>query len=304
MRHRREKRRVKNCPAKYRFTCPLCDGVQKLDATYKCDSFGRWRWFIGCFSITCSDGSEYLAALADIVDAEPWQLLEDPLPWLKGLDSGGPSPLDPAPLPTHARIEGLTRALTADKRALNYVTRQRGLTRQTIYQHRLGFDGQAIVIPVIDRRNRVVNVRRRFFSPQADGPKITGLRGCAAQLYPPVESSRALLLCEGEFDALLARQHGLPAVTSTAGTSWSPSWDRYLPRRRVAVLYDAGAHSYQLACHRATGLAKAGATDAWAVDLRQAGLDGGEDLTDWFVTYRFSAKKLVRLIRSARQEAN
>jgi hypothetical protein len=80
MRHRREKQLTKNEPAKYRFTCPLCDGVQKLDATHKRDTFGRWRWFIGCFSINCPEGPEYLSALADIVGAQPWQILEDPLP--------------------------------------------------------------------------------------------------------------------------------------------------------------------------------------------------------------------------------
>ncbi len=302
MRHRREQQCPQNRMTKYRFTCPLCDGVQKLDATYRRDSFGRWRWFIGCFSINCANGSEYLSALADIVGAKPWQILEDPLPWLEGLDGGRPSPLDPAPPPTLARIEDWTRALMADQRALSYVTRQRGLAIQTIYQYRLGFDGQAIVIPVINHRHRVVNVRRRFLAPQTNGPKITGIRGHTARLYPNVKRGRALLLCEGEFDALLARQHGLPAVTSTAGTSWSSSWNRYVARRRVAVLYDAGAHSYQLACHRATKLAEAGAADAWAVDLRQAGLADGEDVTDWFVVYKFSAEKLLTLIRDTRME--
>lgn len=297
MRRRRKER-------KHRWTCPLCDGFQKLDATYKQDSYGRWRWFIACFSRSCPDGPEYLRALADVVGAKPSQLLDNPLPWLASLTDGGHPSRKPAPLPSLAQIRYWTQVLLADRRALRYVTQQRGLTKKAIREYRLGFDGQAIVIPVFDGRQRVVNIRRRFLSPQADGPKITGLRGRTAQLYPNVKRGHALLLCEGEFDALLARQHGLPAVTSTAGTSWSSSWNRHVARRRVAVLYDAGAHSYQLACHRATALAKAGAADAWAVDLRQGGLDGGEDLTDWFVTYHFSAEKLIRLIRSARREAN
>ena len=304
MRRQKERQRPQNKPTKYRFTCPFCGGVQKLDATYKRDSFGRWRWFIGCFSINCPEGLDYLSALAGIVDAQPWQILEDPLRWLEVLDSSRPSPLDPAPLPSLARIEGWTQALMTDRRALRYVTRQRGLTRKTIRRYRLGFDSQAIVIPVIDRYQRVVNVRRRFLSPQADGPKITGLRGRAARLYPGNERRRTLLLGEGEFDALLARQHGLPAVTSTAGTSWSPSWDRHIHRHRVAVTYDAGEQSFQLACDRARKLIAAGAMDAWAVDLREAGLTDGQDLTDWFLTYNFSVEKLIRLIRSARQEAN
>jgi hypothetical protein len=190
----------------------------------------------------------------------------------------------------------------ADDRALRYVTRQRGLTRRTIRDYLLGFDGRAIVIPVLDRRGRVLNVRRRLLSPSIDGPKITGLRGRAARLYPGGEHRRTLLLGEGELDVLLARQHGLPAMTSTAGTSWSSSWDRHIARRSIAVLYDSGEQSFRLARNRAKALIVAGAAEAWAVDLRQAGLADGEDVTDWFLTYNFSVKKLVMLIRRARRQ--
>ena len=302
MRRRRGRYTSPKRSMKHRWTCPLCDGTQKLDATYKQDSYGRWRWFIGCFSTNCPEGPEYLAVLADAVGARPWQILEDPVRWLQHLGSSSPSLLTPAPLPSIGQIEDWHRALLTDKRALHYITRQRGLTRQTIRMYLLGFDGQAIVIPVIARGHRVVNVRRRFLSPRANGPKIIGVRGHAAHLYPGMIRRRAFVLCEGEFDALIARQHGLPAVTSTAGTSWSQSWNRYAARRRIAVLYDAGKRSFQLACDRAESLVSAGAENAWAVDLRRAGLASGEDITDWFLTHDFSVEKLLTLIRSRRRE--
>lgn len=301
MRRRSGRHIPSNRPTKHRWTCPLCDGAQKLDATYKQDSYGRWRWFIGCFSANCPEGPEYLAALADVVGARPWQILEDPVRWLEHLGSCSSFLLTPAPLPAIGQIEGWHRALLTDKRALHYVARQRGLTRQTIRKYRLGFDGQAIVIPVIARGRRVVNVRRRFLSPRANGPKIIGVRGHAAHLYPGMIRHGAFILCEGEFDALIARQYGLPAVTSTAGTSWSSSWNRYAAGRRIAVLYDAGEQPFQLARDRAVALVSAGAEHAWAVDLRSAGLTSGQDITDWFVTYGFSAGKLLQLIRQSRR---
>ncbi len=304
MRRRRGGHTPPKRTTKHRWTCPLCDGEQKLDATYKRDFYGRWRWFIGCFSANCPEGPEYLAALADVVGARPWQILEDPIPWLEHLGSCSSSLPTPAPLPSIVQIEGWNRALLTDKRALHYVTRQRGLTRQTIRNYLLGFDGQAIVIPVIAPGRRVLNVRRRFLRPRADGPKIIGVRGYSAHLFPGTIRRRAFVLCEGEFDALVARQHGLPAVTSTAGTSWSQSWNRYAARRRIAVLYDAGQRSFRLACKRAAALVSAGAENAWAVDLRRAGLANGEDLTDWFVTYGFSTEKLLTLIRQSRQDGS
>jgi hypothetical protein len=302
MRRRKERERSRKQPRKHRWTCPLCDGVEKLDATYTRDSYGRWRWFVGCFSTSCPQGPEYLRALADFVDAQPSRILDDPPRWLKSLGNGRPSSLSPAPLPSLEQIKGWTQALMADGRALRYVTRQRGLTRRTIRDYLLGFDGRAIVIPILDHRGRVLNIRRRYLSPPIDGPKITGLRGHAARLYPGGERRRTLLLCEGEFDVLLARQHGLPALTSTAGTSWSSSWNRHVDRGRIAVLYDAGERPFQLACDRADALVRAGAAEAWAVDLRQAGLANGEDVTDWFLTYNFSVEKLVMLIRGAHQQ--
>ena len=109
-----------------------------------------------------------------------------------------------------------------------------------------------------------------------------------------------LLVCEGEFDALLLRQHGFPAVTSTAGTSWSPEWNRHVRGRQVAVVYDAGAFSLEIAERRAREFVAAGACEAWAVEL---GLEKGEDATDWFVNYGRSADDLRRLIRAARRSA-
>lgn len=104
------------------------------------------------------------------------------------------------------------------------------------------------------------------------------------------------MLCEGEFDCLLARQHGFPGpITGTAGVgTFKPEWDWAIQGRTVAVAYDAGKFSEAQA--RARDLLQRGATRAWAVDLAAAGLGDGEDLTDWFVRYGRGAPELRGLI--------
>jgi hypothetical protein len=191
---------------------------------------------------------------------------------------------------------------------MRYLTRDRGLTLATIRQARIGYalrgQAAAFTLPVY-AGGQLVNVRFRFwphlFEPLNGMPtKIMGCRGHGAQLYPGVPRGRALLLGEGEFDALLARQHGLPALTSTAGTSWDVAWNPVLAGRRVAVVYDAGQSSYTVACARARQFAAGRVRAAWPVDLRLAGLADGDDLTDYFVKYGHSAGDLARLVRGAR----
>jgi hypothetical protein len=155
---------------------------------------------------------------------------------------------------------------------------------------------------VRDERRELVNVKRRFLDPAAH-PKSMGLARPAA-LYPVhvfARGPRVIVVCEGEIDALLLNQHGIPAVTSTAGTRWNPAWNVHVVGRSVAVLYDAGALSYEKAEERAKTLRVAGARDSWPVDLLLASFDKGEDVGDWFVKYGMSASELGRFIQQARR---
>jgi hypothetical protein len=282
---------------------PAGGGRNKLDATYRRDADGRWRWLVGCFSIKCPTREVYLEQLAAAVGAKPWQILDDPPRWLGHLEGGGGSSArQPAPLPSLDQIERRTRRLLNDREARRYLEAQRGLSAKSIAKYRLGLDRGAIAIPIFDGNGRLLNVRRRYLTPDRDGPKIVGLRGRGSQLYPAPIPTGSAVLAEGELDALLAVQHGLPAVSSTAGTHWSESWNALVAGKHVAIVYDAGDASFRRAEERASTLRTAGAADAWPVDLRLAGLDEDEDLTDWFVNYRFSSRQLIRLIRQARSE--
>lgn len=283
---------------KHLFDCPLCGGGDKLDVARKTDGTG---WWMKCWSTRCPSGGDYLRALAEVVEAPGGgALLGNPMHYL---GQGLPIRVtgrEPAALPSHAMLAGWCARLLAGGDGLDYVLEERGLSVSTLKKYKVGFDGQAITLPVFGRACQLANVRRRFLNPAKDGPKIVGLRGRGSQLYPRIPGEGPVLLVEGEFDALLARQHGIPAVTSTAGTSWKEEWDESVAGRRVAVLYDAGHRSWKLAMRRAMQLEASGARQAWCVDLRRGGLRKGEDLTDWFVKYGRPADELLKLIREAR----
>jgi hypothetical protein len=290
--------------------CPVCGEANHLVLTRKLDRGGEPSWFLYCHTASCQalEGA-YLAALAGAVGAPHggW-LKEDPLRWLAvgaAGKAGFRRPRSDAPWVSYAQVRRWHERLIESPDVLDYLRVERGLSSETIASHLLGYDGRAIGAPVFESVERclVANVKRRYWPEpwklDAGGKAIwkRGLAGAPARLYPDLPRRRPWLLCEGEFDALLARQRGFPAVTSTTGTSWSSDWDWLVRGRRVAVIYDAGQASVKIAERRAEQLRGAGA-NAWAVALPLA---DGEDLTDWFIRHRRTAGELRQLIRRARR---
>jgi hypothetical protein len=185
---------------------------------------------------------------------------------------------------------------------LQWLIQERGLRRVVVRAFGLGDDGHgAVTIPIRDEEGRLHNIKRRYIR-RSGSDKARGLAR-PALLYPlrVLESApRAVVLCEGELDALLLVQHGIPAVTSTAGTNgWElyPEWNRYFVGRRVAVVYDQGQASLELALERARKLKSAGAREAWPVDLGLGSV--GDDIGDWFVRYGKSAAAFREVINAA-----
>ncbi|HET7571782.1 MAG TPA: hypothetical protein VFJ77_03835 [Gaiellaceae bacterium] len=269
------------------------------------------RWKIGCW-VCCppetdwQEAGEYLRDLAAAVGCRPYELLTDPLAHVSSLLDGPPKARPKLPPPSEQLIQGWQSRLRSTDSALAYLIERRGLRHETIEQYELGYDGDldAITLPVRDAAGELVNVKWRHLAPDAD-PKMTGLGGKGRSHLYPLEvlaaDPLALVLCEGEFDALLLNQHGVPAVTSTAGTSWKPDWDPHVIGRRVAVLYDAGARSYEKAERRAAALVAAGARDSWPVDLTLCGFTKGEDVGDWVCKYRWPAHELVAFLNASRR---
>lgn len=301
----------------FQYECPLWGGVGRVDWKSTGDG-SRSPLFVN----EANGGyRDHLCDLAEAAGAPTTAaLIEDPARWLEPYMIGTARQRDgePEALPSLDRLETCRDVLARDGDAMRYLLGERGLSEHTIrtagvgYSKRPGFgvwpDYAAFTLPVYDDAGQLVNVRRRFWpktptNAKGKPVKMAGLRSRPAALYPGDPGRRWVLVCEGEFDALILRQHGFPAVTSTASTSWEPSWDGVVHRKKVVVMYDAGADSLDKARRRAEGFEAAGAARAVPVDLSVAGMGHGEDATDWFVKYGRSADDLRDLIRDAGRSA-
>ena len=187
------------------------------------------------------------------------------------------------------------------------VKKARGLTYDIIEKFQLGFcqshpiwpaHKNSITIP-IKKDKKIVNIRYHTIEKHTD-PKIlpyeSGLK-YATWLYPESElENDTLIFTEGELDALCCISHGLPAITRTCGALvWKPEFSNYFKHKTVYICQDcdkAGREGAQKIAQELIEVVK----EVKIVDL---GLKKeGEDLTDWFVTYKKSKEELLKLIKS------
>jgi hypothetical protein len=270
-------------PLHREYVCPVHDDRNpSLAVDYRIDRYGRPNLFVWCR--TCG------ANLIDVCHAlglETSRILW--ANWVYDDLIGAPKWV--APLPRSRDILHWHRSLLADKEALDYLRGVRGIHRKTIEAFTIGHDGERFTLPVINENGRLVNLRR--YDPD-HVPKMLGLAGRRIRLYPDVPADGRILFCEGEWDALIGRQHGLPTVTSTGGVmGWKPQWGPQFRGRQVAIVYDCDQAGRDGASWMAERLLPIVA-DLKVVDL---GLGDGEDLTDWFVLYGRSGEMLLKQIR-------
>jgi hypothetical protein len=221
-----------------------------------------------------------------------------------------------APLPSAEQLQAWHRALLDDAVNLRFLQKKRGLSLDTIESAWLGYDRRrrAFVIPVFDylqeelvfgRREvtaelgELVNIRFYDPRPPPGKPKMRGLRGRGTQLFmfdDEVRKRKEVLLCEGELDALKARQEGFPAISTTGGArTWK--WSERFAGMVVNIAYDCDEKGREGAKRIATGLLDVGTVKGVRVvdlDLPQV-----EDTTDWFVRHGRTAGALRKRIEAA-----
>lgn len=268
--------------------CPTTthsDATPSLVIDYRDKGYGR-RLLAWCR--TCRANLE---AVCDAVDLEIARVLKHNEALDREFGQRPPRPV--GSLPTEADVAAWQRRLATDVVAMHYLRERRGLTHSTVRTYSIGYDGERYTLPVF-RDGCIVNLRR--YSPDA-ARKMLGLAGRTAKnLYPSMPLGDWVLLCEGEWDALLARQHRLPAVTSTAGVGgWDDRWNDLLRGRDVAIVYDCD-DAGRLAAARRAGELRGIARRVAVVDLA---LDDHEDLSDWFLKYGCSSADLKALVTEA-----
>lgn len=120
----------------------------------------------------------------------------------------------------------------------------RGLSEETIREYQIGYDKNTnrITIPIFDLLGNCVNIRKFKWQKDQKGPKaISHGKGFGeTRLFPERLLSRGkFYLVEGEWDALVLNQNGLPAASWTCGTlSWSSSYNLLLEDKELLVRYD------------------------------------------------------------------
>lgn len=171
-----------------------------------------------------------------------------------------------------------------------YLQSERGLTPETVERFKLGATNKRITIPV-EERGALRNVRRYLPNAPTGQQKFLNLPGHgspAVLAFTEVLADNALpvILCEGEFDALLVNQHGtgrVVAVTGTGGAGTPPRDLSALSGREVFVAYDAD-DAGRKGAEKAADLASAAGATAYILDVSRLGMlpDSGGDLTDFF----------------------
>lgn len=116
-------------------------------------------------------------------------------------------------------------ALTYHRRlpaAVKAYLNNQGIPDITIHRYRIGWDGEHITIPITDRDRNVTFFRLARKRDIEDTPRdIISSTGAYAELFGWERLAfrrDVVVICDGEFDRLILEGHGLPAVTSTAGS--------------------------------------------------------------------------------------
>lgn len=131
---------------------------------------------------------------------------------------------------------------------------ERGLTRETVNEYQLGYDGAHYCIPVFNAERQLMTFRYRMDPAVATEEdlhrsKYFGWRGRNDRfLYPAwMPLGSWCVLCEGEFDALVLRQDGVPAITLTNGARQMKRIPLLLPYtvRQVVIVCDNDPAGYE-----------------------------------------------------------
>ncbi|HWF49077.1 MAG TPA: hypothetical protein VG294_00415 [Solirubrobacteraceae bacterium] len=216
--------------------------------------------------------------------------------------------LAPEPRPTLNQYKRWRSDLLRNPEALDYIRDERGLSDETIARHLLGYGRpndarpSGFILPQPIGNAPPKSYRLRFWPDpwltNGRAVKIITPRHHRAQIYPrlPGPFETAGVLVEGELDCLLLRQNGFNAY-STPGIMIRDALALRLGRSldKVAVVFDVGPNA-QAAANRAVGMLADAGSKAWRVDLALP--HDGEDVTDWFMTYRRSADELRDLINT------
>ena len=197
-----------------------------------------------------------------------------------------------------------------DDEALSFLKNKRGLTEETIRQAGIAVKEEVkkhpltgkeslkkyLLIPVY--QNDFILSGRKYLLPayrEEKEPKIKfAWSGSLVSFYPDLPNQKTVYLVEGEWDALLLRQYGFPAVTTTGGqggASFLKFIEDILQYKKIFICFDCDKAGRKAAHQLSQRLVQEG-KEVFVMDLK---LGEGEDVTDFFVNYQKTAYDFQRL---------
>ena len=208
----------------------------------------------------------------------------------------------PASLPSPSVVRQRSRAMRGQVASDFYAWRDIGWRTRRAYDVGWNERAQRYELPVrASKGGPVVNVRwaKLRYEGQSD-PGLRGLTGRGIHLYPyPPGDDRWVLLTEGEWDCLMARQVGLPAYGVPGAGQWEPTWAPHFRGKKVVVMFDSDQSGRDGAAARARSLAPY-VRDVRVVDLYPSNPDKAgdrpKDLSDFLSSS--SADQLKNRIRT------
>jgi DNA primase len=172
----------------------------------------------------------------------------------------------------------------------------RGLSNEVLAHNKVSWDGEHIVIPVFDEDGIWLFNKYRRDPDVTFGPKYTYDKGATAILYGADKAKFAdkVIICEGEFDALILEEKGFTAVCSTGGAgTFREEWIERLKNKDLYVCFDNDKAGEQGVMR----IAKMCPTVKY-VPLPPAVGDHG-DVTDYFIKLGRTAKDFRLLMEVA-----
>jgi hypothetical protein len=115
---------------------------------------------------------------------------------------------------------------------------KRGYTNDTIAEFKLGFTGTWYTIPIFEN-GKFVNFQARKDNPKTIKHWYKGV-GPHSFNFSILKITNWVVITEGPVDAIMLRQHNIPAVSQTGGSGhWDRNWNPlFATKKRIYVVYD------------------------------------------------------------------
>lgn len=216
-----------------------------------------------------------------------------------------------APLPTEERVEEWNASLLSTTALLSDLMNERGFTRKTIIDAKIGYYDRRYTIPVYDDDGELVNIRRYFLKAPRNQDKMLNIAGHGeARIYglEDLKDHDIIVVTEGETDRLLLKQEmehageDIGVVTHTAGAgTFRPQWGRLFAGKTVYVCYD-NDEGGRKGMEKAANIIKPYAAAVYKIKIPVE--RKGADITDFLHLEGHSVADFLGLMEEAQSSAS